>query len=89
VVRPALFTFIDEEVSMARWLISRSAGGHLELDYQRPGTLGVFKAGRIHAHTNILHVLKWIVDQDATTTGDLVILPDRVLLILPQSPWRV
>jgi hypothetical protein len=53
------------------------------------GALGVFKAGRIHAQTSILDVLKRIVGQDAATTGDRVILPDRILLILPQSAGRV
>jgi hypothetical protein len=75
---------------MARWRIYRQPDGHLGLDYLNPGAWGVFRCGVLHQWTSTDLILKWIVEQDATTTGDLVILPDGgALQILPQSPWRV
>lgn len=61
---------------MARWSIRRRADGHLELEYLRPGVLGVFRAGTVHGWTSAREILRWIIEQDATTTGDIITLPN-------------
>jgi hypothetical protein len=74
---------------MPRWCISRRGDGHLELLIYRVGTLGVFRAGAMHASTNLDDVLRWIVEQDAAAIGDIITLPDGgALQLLRPAPGK-
>lgn len=75
-----------EVVLMARWKLARTREGHLTLDYYRPGALGVFRAGTLQGFTEVALVVEWIVDQEVTAAGDIVVLPDGDVLAVLASP---
>lgn len=71
---------------MARWRLQRTREGNLTLDYFRPGALGVFRAGTLQAFTEVALVVAWILDQEVTAAGDIVVLPDGNVLAVLRSP---
>lgn len=73
---------------MGKWKIWRRTDGQLEVDYTRPSRLGVFKAGTMHAWTDPMLIVAWIVDQDATAAGDVITLPDHSVLVMLGRPTR-
>lgn len=69
---------------MARWSLTLSADGSLELVYRRSELPGAFVAGSLHPSTPTSLILSWVTDQAVTECGDMVVLPDgEVLLLLP------
>lgn len=71
---------------MAKWHLRLTREGTLALDYFRPGALGAFRAGTLQGFTEIALVVAWIVDQEVTAAGDVVVLPSGDVLAVLDGP---
>lgn len=72
---------------MATWRLRETKGGHFLLEHMRPGCMGVFHCGVVHASTEPSLVIAWAFEHGAEP-GDLLLLPGRALQFLPPVPGK-